>query len=88
MAVDTFTKCVFMKPVKSAKALPVEKFTNEICMIFGFPSRIISDRGSAFKSKRFALFCRTYNIKHQLVAVATLRANRKVERYNCTIKIN
>ena len=84
VAVDAFTKYVFMKPVKSSKALPVERFTDEICMIFGFPSRIISDRGSAFTSKRFALFCRTHNIKHQLVAVATPRANEQADRYNLT----
>lgn len=53
--------------------------------LFGAPSRIISDRGTAFTSSQFKIFAETYNIKHILNAVATPRSNGQVERYNKTI---
>ena len=74
-----------MKPVKDTKALPVVRFIDEIAGIFGYPERLISDRGSCFTSKRIEKFCRELNTKHVFTAVATPRANGQVERYNCTI---
>lgn len=85
LAVDAFTKFVFMKAVANTKTLPVLRFLEEIGGYFGYPSRIISDRGSAFTSKKLAEFCKQLNIKHVLTAVATPRGNGQVERYNRTI---
>jgi transposase InsO family protein len=53
--------------------------------IFGVPSRIVSDRGSAFTSKTFSIFCKSYGIRHILNTVAIPRANGQYERYNKTI---
>ena len=38
VVVDAFTKYVFMKPVASMKALPVERFIDEIAGILDIPS--------------------------------------------------
>ncbi|EZA50330.1 hypothetical protein X777_11273 [Ooceraea biroi] len=53
--------------------------------LFGVPTRIISDRGTAFTSQAFRTCCDTYGIKHVLNAVAMPRANGQCECYNKTI---
>ena len=83
--VDAFTKFVIIEAVKSQKSQPVVRVFQQLMCLFGVPTRIISDRGSAFTSHSFQLFCETYNIKHVLNAVATPRANGQCERYNRTI---
>lgn len=70
------------EPVANTKTLPVLRFLEEIDDNFGYPSRIISDRGSAFMSKRFKEHCEQLNIKHVKTAVAIPRRNGQVERYN------
>lgn len=83
--VDAFTKFTIVKPVKDQKTRHTEKVLLNFMYLFGVPTRIISDRGTSFTSRRFALLCQTYGIKHVLNAVATPRANRQCERYNKTI---
>ena len=76
------TKYVFVKAVANTKTLPVERFLDGINHIFGVPERLITDRGSAFTSKRFKDYCGKMGVTHNLNAVATPRANGQVERYN------
>lgn len=83
--VDAFTKFTIIEPVKSQKACYVVKILTNLIYLFGVPTRIISDRGTAFTSQAFGTFCNTYGIKHVLNAVATPRANGQCERYNKTI---
>lgn len=83
--VDAFTKFVIIEAVRSTKAKPVIRALQNVMCLFGVPTRIISDRGSAFTSKSFQVFCESYAIKHVLNAVATPRANGQCERYNKTI---
>lgn len=85
VVVEAFTKFVFAKAVKNTKTIFVERLLTSISETFGFPQRIISDRGSAFTSKKFEEFCNERGIKHVATAVATPRANGQVERYNRTI---
>lgn len=85
VAVDGFTKFTIIEAVRSTKARHVIKALNQIIDIFGVPTRIITDRGTAFTSHRFKTFCQTHGIKHILNAVATPRANGQCERYNRTI---
>lgn len=85
VAIDGFTKFVFMKAVRNTSTKPVLKFLDEICEMFGVPRRLISDRGTAFTSATFKNYCQTLNIKHVLCATATPRANGQVERMNRTI---
>lgn len=57
----------------------------EIIKNFGAPHRIISDQGSAFKSKEFAEFIQNHSINHHFNAVALPKGNGQVERYNKVI---
>jgi hypothetical protein len=85
VVVDAFTKFTIIEAVRSQKAKVVIRALRSIMCIFGVPIRIESDRGSAFTSRTFRMFCETYGIKHTLNAVATPRANGQCERYNHTI---
>ena len=60
-------------------------FIFTISETFGFPSRIISNRGSALTSKRFEDFCSERETEQVLTATATSRANGQVKSYNRTI---
>lgn len=83
MMVDAFIKFVLVEPVKMVQSRAVVKSLQDLMCVFGVPTRIISDRESAFTFHK--LFSRTYSIKHVLNAVATPSANRQCERYNKTI---
>lgn len=83
--VSVDTKFTIVEPVKSQKACYVIKILTDLIHLFGIPNRIVSDRGTAFTSQAFRLFCENYGIKHVLNAVATPRANSQCERYNKTI---
>lgn len=83
--VDAFSKFVFIEPVKSTSVKHVIRALENLIFLFGPPERIISDRGSAFTSKKMLDFCQKFNIKHVMNAVATPRANGQCERYNLTI---
>lgn len=80
-----FTKFVLMKAVKSTNAQPVVWMLEEMASVFGLPSRIITDRGTAFTSNALKKYCEDYGIDHVLVAVGTPRGNGQVERSNRTI---
>lgn len=83
--VDGFTKYVFARPVKDTKTKSVLKVLENLFYDFGAPTRIISDRGTAFTSAQFKSFCTENSIKHILNAVACPRANGQAERFNQTI---
>ena len=57
----------------------------EISSEFGYPRRIVSDRGLAFISKLFKDFVADRGVRHVLDAIDTPRANGQVERANRTI---
>lgn len=83
--VDSFTKYVWAKPCKTTKSIEVIEKLNEIFGMFGYPTRIISDSGSAFTSKSFKKFCIENQIKHVKNAIASPRSNGQVERFNRTL---
>ncbi|CAK1594491.1 unnamed protein product [Parnassius mnemosyne] len=53
--------------------------------MFGYPNRIITDRGKAFTSRYFKKFAEETQFKHVLNAIASPRSNGQVERVNRTI---
>lgn len=83
--VDSFTKFLFLRAVKSTKTKYVLEFCRDIFAVYGAPSRIITDQGSAFTAKAFSNFCEQNVIRHVKTAVATPRANGQVERLNRSI---
>lgn len=70
VVVDAYTKYVWLYPCKSTATEEVLKHLTSLTTLFGFPERIISDRGTAFTSKNFAAYIQMYSIKHIMVAVA------------------
>ena len=54
--------------------------------VFGKPTEIVSDRGTAFTSREFEEFTMKEHIKHRKVAVAAPWANGLVERVNRFLK--
>lgn len=85
LVVDGFTKFVWATPCRTTKTKEVIKALRDIFCLFGYPTRIISDSGTSFKSKNFKQFCLDNQIKHIVNAVACPRANGQVERYNRTL---
>ncbi|XP_073942510.1 cactin, spliceosome C complex subunit [Choristoneura fumiferana] len=83
--VDGFTKFSLLKPLRNLKSKLTIRALEDIFTTFGYPSRLISDRGTSFTSKEFKKYCDQSKIKHILNAVCTPRANGQVERYNRTI---
>lgn len=85
VTVDSFTKFVFISPVRNTKSRVVINELNKIFKVFGNPKRIICDAGSAFTSHTFVNFCKEKHIRHHIIATAIPRSNGQVERYNRTI---
>ncbi|KAJ8910567.1 hypothetical protein NQ315_008952 [Exocentrus adspersus] len=82
MVVDGFTKFVLAKPCKTLQSAEAIRRLGEVFGEFGYPRRLISDQGKAFKNKAFMA---DKGIRHVMNAVATPRANGQVERSNRTI---
>lgn len=85
VVVDSFTKFVFIKPVRNTNTQNVIRTLDDIFYTFRMPDRLISDRGSCFTSNLFKRYCYDKGIKHILNAVASPKSNGQVERYNRTI---
>lgn len=83
--VDSFTKFCLIKPLRNLKSRPTISTLEDIFSTFGYPNRLISDRGTSFTSQAFKTFCNDNKIRHILNAVSSPRANGQVERYNRTI---
>lgn len=83
--IDAFTKFITLAAVKSTKSSETIKVIKNLIGNFGTPTRLITDRGSCFTSKKFKTFTQSLGIKHILNAVSTPRANGQVERSNRTI---
>lgn len=83
--IDGFTKFVWLEAVASANAKGAIAALEKLCSVFGYPVRIISDRGTAFTCREFEGYCNKKGIKHVLNAVASPKANGQVERLNRTI---
>lgn len=79
--VDSFTKFVILRAVKTANANGVVKVLNSISEFVGMPARIVTDKGKAFDSAVFKEHCEDHGIQHSMVAVRTPKANGQVERY-------
>lgn len=65
--------------VKATKTQTVFNLLNELTTYFGLPSRIVSDRGTAFTAKVFEDYCMANAIQHIKNAVRTPRANGQIE---------
>lgn len=78
VVIDAFTKFVWLFPTISTGTDEVIEILKGLFSVFGLPSRIISDRGTAFTSNNFNQFISEARIKHVKTAVASPWANGQV----------
>ena len=83
--VDAFTKFVWLYPTKTtSSAETINKLLRQSA-VFGNPRRIISDRGTAFRSMEFKSYCEDEGIMHTTIVTGVPRGNGQVERLNRTL---
>jgi len=85
IVIDSFTKFVWLYPVKSTTTKEVISKLELQKQIFGNPAIIISDRGTVFSLLEFSNYCKQEEIKHSMITTGLPRANGQVERINRTI---
>lgn len=83
--VDAFTKFVWIFPVKATTSEETIKKLRIVTSLFGNPSRIITDRGTAFTSSDFKQLCKDENIELIHITTGIPRGNGQVERIHRTI---
>lgn len=82
VVVDAFSKFLNLYPVRTVAAKESCLRLTQYFLHYSKPIKIISDRGSCFRSDVFKEFCERYDIKHIKTAVGMPSANGQVERYN------
>lgn len=86
VAIDCFSRFVFVKPMKVASAeAVVEYLENEVFPQNGCPEWIISDNGKQFCSRIFEEFCKKHKIRAEKTPKGHPQANQ-VESTNKSIK--
>lgn len=78
--IDDFTKFIWLYPVKSTNAKEVINCFAKQQAVFGNPGRIITDKGSAFTSNEFQIYCANEGIKHVIITTGVARGNGQIER--------
>ena len=83
--IDAFTKFIWLYPCKSTTASEV---TSKLCLQshkFCNPLTIISDKHSAFTSRKFSDYCQGKGIPHITITTWLPCANGQVEHLNSTL---
>jgi len=70
--VDAFTRFTWLGAVRSTTTKEVVEHLEKIFMLFGKPTNIVTDRGTAFTSNEFTEFIEKFTVEHRLIAVAAL----------------
>ncbi|GFV23799.1 retrovirus-related Pol polyprotein from transposon 17.6 [Trichonephila clavipes] len=83
--IDSFSKFVWIYPVKSTSTKDALDKLILQQSIFGNPSKIITDKGSAFTSTEFQKFCQEESIEHIQITTGVPRGNGQIERMHETI---
>lgn len=86
VVIDAFTKHTKLYAVKSTDTREVAVCLETFFEYYSRPRRIISDRGSAFRSEEFNTYLDEQNIEHVKIATSSPQANGQVERVNRTLK--
>lgn len=85
--IDAFNKFVKFYVTKSTDTDEVINHLKSYFTNYSKLLRIISDRGSAFTSKKFEEFMNQEDIRHVLIATATPHSNGQIERINRSTQI-
>ncbi|GFV01357.1 hypothetical protein TNCV_2125831 [Trichonephila clavipes] len=83
--IDSFSKFVWIYPVKSTSTKDALDKLILQQTIFGNPSKIITDKGSALTSTEFQKFCQEESIEHIQITTGVPRGNGQIERMHETI---
>ncbi|GFX47184.1 transposon Tf2-8 polyprotein [Trichonephila clavipes] len=83
--IDSFSKFVWIYPVKSTSTKDALDKLILQQTIFCNPSKIITDKGSAFTSTEFQKFCQEESIEHVQITTGVPRGNGQIERMHETI---
>lgn len=83
--VDGFSKFIWLFPTKTTAADEVIKKLIVWSDNYGYPNRIISDKGAAFTSQNFQEFCKQNGIEHISTTTGVPRGNGQIERVNRSI---
>ena len=82
---DMFSKYVFLKPLRAAKAeLICKHIKNDVFLIHGAPRLILADNGPQYRSKEFQDLCRQFNVSIRFNIPYNPRSN-PTERTNQTV---
>lgn len=85
VVIDAFTKFVWIYPTKTTNTKEAIDKLKLQQQTFGNPRRIITDRGSAFRSDDFEKYCSEEKIEHVKITTGVPRSNGQVERINRSI---
>lgn len=85
LVTDAFTKHVKLYAVKSTDTREVSVCLETYFEYYSRPRRVITDRGSAFRSEDFNQYLDEQNIEHVKIATGSPQANGQVERVNRTL---
>ncbi|XP_035917739.1 uncharacterized protein LOC118515145 [Anopheles stephensi] len=83
--VDSFSKFVWLYPTRTTTAEEVLRKLECWSAVYGNPTRIITDRGSAFTSNTFAAHVQNQGIEHIVSTTGVPRGNGQAERVNRTV---
>lgn len=83
--IDAFSKFVWIYPVRSTSTRDALERLLLQQTTFGNPSRIITDKGSAFTSTEFETFCQEQSIEHITITTGVPRGNGQIERIHGTL---
>lgn len=85
IAMDVFSRFVIGRAVKSTSAEETMRFfLNEICMVFGIPKRVHSDRGTCFTAHMTAQTYDIIGVESSLSTRERPQSNAYIERCNRT----
>lgn len=86
VAICNFTKMVFLRASATTSAKQTLQAMKSIFDYYWLPTRIVADRGTAFKNREFEEYCRGKQIELIFTSTANPRANGQVERVNRMLK--
>lgn len=84
--IDGFTKYVWIFPIKSTAIKEVIEKFRILQQSFRNPRRIISDRGTAFKSNEFEDFCREEQTENNKMTTGVPRKDGQADRVHRTLE--
>ena len=83
---DHFTRWPAAFPLKKATEIEVVDCIRSFSRDFGYPDKILSDRGSAFLSDIVKRACKQLKIRHDKTSAYNPQANGLCERFHDTLK--